>query len=618
MSKDTVDSNDPAFLHFAGWGEFRKIEDLDASSSSISHLDQEHRHFLGTWKATAICGNDITSSCLYVSGLAIATAGVMAPFALLLVSFTLFLFRKIYAEVGSALPMNGGTYTLLLNTTTKKKAAMAATLTILSYIATAVISANEALHYIHTIYDSIPVVEGTLVLLGLFAVLSIVGVSESANVALGIFIIHLLTLTVLIGGSAFALLHDSSALFENLKTVQLDTNWGAALFRGFLVGLLGISGFESSANYIEEQSPGVFPKTLKNMWVSVTVLNPVICLLALSLFTIPFISANQNGLLARMGGNALGGGFSKWVAINAFLVLSGAVLTSFVGIIGLVRRMALDRCLPQFLLRENALRKTNHWIILAFFAVCVSVLYFTNGKIESLASVYTISFLFVMLLFGIGNMLLKVRRGKLPRADQAQWPTVIIACALVGIGLIGNLLINPDGTKIFMAYYAGAVSIVLLMLWRTTILRFILQATQASENLLPGTRLAIRNTIENLLKPIISKPVIYFTKGDNIATLNNAALYVLKNEQTKHLQFVNFYQDEKSIPPSLFEQAKVIDQLYPQLTVDIVVVCGVFNPASIESLSKRLAIEKNRMFIGTPGNKFPHRVEKLGGVRVII
>ena len=40
---------------------------------------------LGQWAATAICGNDITSSCLYVSALSILYAGKLAPVALLLV-----------------------------------------------------------------------------------------------------------------------------------------------------------------------------------------------------------------------------------------------------------------------------------------------------------------------------------------------------------------------------------------------------------------------------------------------------------------------------------------------------------------------------------------------------
>jgi hypothetical protein len=36
------------------------------------------------------------------------------------------------------------------------------------------------------------------------------------------------------------------------------------------------------------------------------------------------------------------------IAMGAFLVLSGAVLTSFVGVTGLLERMTLDRILPPF------------------------------------------------------------------------------------------------------------------------------------------------------------------------------------------------------------------------------------------------------------------------------
>ena len=41
------------------------------------------------------------------------------------------------------------------------------------------------------------------------------------------------------------------------------------------------------------------------------------------------------------------------IAIDAALVLSGAVLASFIGVSGLVTRMTLDRCLPQWLLQIN-------------------------------------------------------------------------------------------------------------------------------------------------------------------------------------------------------------------------------------------------------------------------
>jgi hypothetical protein len=91
---------------------------------------------LGQWYATAICGNDITSSCLYVAAICTVFAGWLAPFCLLCVAGLLYLYRKIYGEVVGALPLNGGAYNALLNSTTKFKASLAACMTILSYMAT--------------------------------------------------------------------------------------------------------------------------------------------------------------------------------------------------------------------------------------------------------------------------------------------------------------------------------------------------------------------------------------------------------------------------------------------------------------------------------------------------
>jgi len=109
-------------------------------------LTPKKEHKLGQLFATAICGNDITSSCLYVIGVCISYAGMWAPICLLLVSLLLFLFRvgfkgmkhltlfqSIYAEVGSAITLNGASYTLLLNTTSKKTASLAACLTVCTY-----------------------------------------------------------------------------------------------------------------------------------------------------------------------------------------------------------------------------------------------------------------------------------------------------------------------------------------------------------------------------------------------------------------------------------------------------------------------------------------------------
>ena len=282
---------------FAGWGSAQRITNLDETSVS-SARPQKSAHKLGEWSATAICGNDITSSVLYVSALCTLAAGIYAPIALAAVGLVLYLFRKIYAEVGSALPLNGGAYNVLLNTSSKAKASLAACLTLLSYTATAVISSGEALHYAHAILPVLPIMAGTIGLLGLFACLSLLGITESAVVALVIFILHIGTLTLLVGTSFVHVYQNGFSILIENWSLPSPRGLGHALFFGFAAGMLGISGFESSANFIEEQKAGVFPKTLRNMWIAVTVFNPLISLLALGTLHLNEFSEHQQALLS--------------------------------------------------------------------------------------------------------------------------------------------------------------------------------------------------------------------------------------------------------------------------------------------------------------------------------
>ncbi len=249
---------------FPGWGTAERIEDLDQPPVQVKLLDQTTQHKLGEWKATALCGNDITSSCLYVAALCTVSAGIYAPLALVLVAGVLFLFRNIYAEVGSALPLNGGAYNVLLNTTSKARASVAACLTILSYLATAVISAYEGVSYAHNLWSGINVPTATIGLLAFFAVLNIVGIGESALLALILFAFHLATLTILTLTGAWTVVLHPGMLLANWSMPPIEGIL-PSLFFGFSSAMLGVSGFESSANFIEEQEPGVFSKTLRNV-----------------------------------------------------------------------------------------------------------------------------------------------------------------------------------------------------------------------------------------------------------------------------------------------------------------------------------------------------------------
>ena len=205
---------------------------------------------LNQWLATGICGNDISSSCLYVSAIAAVFAGVLAPVVLLAVVILLYLYKKVYTEVVEALPLNGGTYNCLLNSTSKFAAALAACMTILSYIATAVISSKTAVEYLHSIFPIIGVIEGTIIVLGIFAALAIIGITESAVVALTIFIFHITTLTVFCVFGFISIPSDFHIFKGNLATLPMGQDLLIAVCLGFSAALLGISGFESSANFV--------------------------------------------------------------------------------------------------------------------------------------------------------------------------------------------------------------------------------------------------------------------------------------------------------------------------------------------------------------------------------
>jgi len=614
MSNKATNKN---LLDFAGWGTATRIDDLSQESVKVTHLDSGLTHKLGQWKSTAICSNDITSSCLYVSALCALYAGPYAPIALVLVAAVLYLFRNIYSEVGLALPLNGGAYNVLLNTTTKAKASIAACLTILSYLATAVISASEAMHYAHNLWSGINIFWATIVLLGIFAFLNIIGISESAIIALLLFIFHISTLILLSLSASILVTKDFSVFLTNWQT-PAPGGMLKAIFFGFSAAMLGISGFESSSNFIEEQKEGVFPKTLRNMWIAVAIFNPLISLLSLGILPLEQIAQNKEDLLAQMGLRSAGRWLQILVSVDAVLVLSGAVLTSYVGVTGLMRRMALDRCLPQFLLTENRLRNTNHWIILLFFTLCCSVLFITSGHIETLAGVYTLSFLCVMALFAVGNMLLKVKRSRLPREVRASWGAVVIALLAILLGLLGNLLLNPSYVKVFAIYFIVALVVVEIMFLRVQILKVALAISRNIIEKIHNFNQNINQKITAGIERINSQSVVFFSRGDSLPTLNRAALYVLENEQTKRLIVVHCYTEEETIQNDLAEQLKNIDRIYPELRVDLILVKGIFNPELIEKLSQRLKVPKNYMFIGTPSDHFPHNIAQLGGVRLIM
>ncbi|HEX5001840.1 MAG TPA: APC family permease [Bacteroidia bacterium] len=572
---------------------------------------------LSEFPATAICGNDISSSCLYVSAITILYAGQLAWVSLLIVAGVLFMFRKIYGEVVGALPLNGGAYNALLNTTSKSIASLAAALTILSYMATAVISASEAMKYAHELWQGWPVLTATVLLLLFFMGLTIMGISESAKVAVVIFVFHLFSLVALSAFCGAWLFENGIFVLKDNYAIPVKGSVMQAMFFGFSAAMLGISGFESSANFVEEQKPGVFRKTLRNMWVVVSVFNPLMAFLALAIVPMAEVRDHQDALLSHLGAVSGGRWLSFLISTDAALVLSGAVLTSFIGVRGLAERMTLDRILPPFLLKRNR-RGSTHFIAIAFFLLCTSILFITQGQLEALAGEYTIAFLGVMVLFGVGNVLLKVRRKNLPSPERSNWIGLLAAIFLVLLAMLGNAILNPSYLFVFLEYFIPAVLILAIMLNRIFLLKLLLNVIRY---FFEPFRKMIGKTHSRILKSISrinSQEFVFFTKDDDVATLNKVMLYIKRNEHTRKLKIVSVTAPGGKLPEGLIRDVDVLDREYPEIKIQFIQMEGKFGPELISRLSEEWKIPINFMFIGSPGDHFPYRIEELGGVRLII
>jgi amino acid transporter len=545
-------------------------------------------------------------------------AGQYAWISLLLVAVVLFLFRKIYGEVVGAIPLNGGAYNVLLNTSSKKLASVAATLTVLSYMATAVISASEGMHYLHGIIPGIDITITTVIVLLAFTGLAIMGIGESAFVAVIIFVIHLATLSLLVFASSWFLLNHGLQTFHINWSLPV-TSGGIvnALFLGFSAAMLGISGFESSSNFVEEQEQGVFPKTLRNMWAIVSFFNPMIALLLICIIPLAEVGEHQESLLAFLGQTTGGSWLAYLISVDAVLVLCGAVLTSFVGVSGLLNRMTLDRILPNYFLKQNK-RGSNYRIIISFLILCLSVLFVTGGNLIALAGVYTFSFLAVMGLFGIGNLLLKFKRKKLPRPEKARGVTVVTAVILVSAAFVGNVQLNVDSFYTFIKYLIPSLLFIGVMLDRAFLIQLMIDALEYFYKPMRKMVIFSNRYLMKMNLKINSQEFVFFTKGDDVAILNKVMQYVQNNESTKKLRIVNVKLEGAISDESLIKDLKVLDRAYPEIDIDFIEIEGVFGPEIIDKLSKEWNIPKNFMFIGSPGDRFSYRVAELGGVRLIM
>ena len=216
--------------------------------------------------------------------------------------------------------------------------------------------------------------------------------------------------------------------------------------------------------------------------------------------------------------------------------------------------------------------------------------------------------------------------------------TVLFALGAVLIALLGNVLIVPESSDqprnivVFLEYFIPAIIFLMIMLNRTALIKFLIHAIQYLFNPLhdfidkhqvgvPLRKLVyvINKRLIRLIHKINEQEFVFFTKGDNVANLNKVMLYLKNNEHTRKIKIVNVLKHGEETAPNLINDIEVLDRVYPDIEIEYIQLKErVFSPKLIQELSNEWNIPVNFMFIGSPGNSFPHRIAELGGVRLII
>uniref|UniRef100_A0A0W0FV04 Putative AAAP amino acid permease n=1 Tax=Moniliophthora roreri TaxID=221103 RepID=A0A0W0FV04_MONRR len=605
-------------FEFAGWGTFQKLqlepEDRDMGEKRVKSLHDAK--ILGQFTASALAGNAVLGSVFYALPAVVAVATVYTPISLFIAAMTLFLWRPIMSELSSALPTCGAPYSYLLNVSSKSLAIVGASILLLDFGATSVVSAATAASYLAgEVSLPFPQFVAVVVTLAAFTLISLSGIKESARLALCVLTTHVVTMVVLM---IAAFVH-----WGRTGNTQLEANWSAGsahsgstvakqIFNGFCLGVLGLTGFECVPAYIARIKPGRLPLVLRNLHYPAIIFTTILSLLSIAIVPLDIILAGAN-VLSVLAELSAGRWLRIWVATDAMVVLCGGVLTGILSACELFEQLAHDRILPNLFLRVTPVTKAPWISILSFVGFCAIIYSSTSASLTIVSKMFSLVWLGAMSLFPISLLLLKFNRGRLPRDSQYPLTIVLLALTITFVVVVGNIYIDPTTAGYFAAYFIAILLMFSVTQSKLRILRWVYWIYDQYPCL---HRCIISRNWEQKFIDVFTRsrrhPVCVLVKSDEINYLFRMMLYVSRYEETSCVKIVHFLDEEAGVPSELEANAKILDEAFPEITVDLIIVQASFEPRNVAALAHRLKIPTSLMFMSCPGEQFPYPISDLG------
>lgn len=611
----------PNAFEFSGWGQLERVslseEDKAVGESGIETVKKER--VLGQFTASALAGNAVLGSVFYAIPPVVAVGGVFSPISLSVATLILFLWRPIMEELAEALPISGGPYTYFLNISSKSLALVSAALLLLDFASTSVVSAATASSYLAgEVTLPFPAWVGAAIVIVAFVCISLSGIRDSARIALSVLSFHVLTMAILI---ISAIVH-----WGHIGNDQLRENWNLGLARdgasgsqilkqiyyGFCLGMLGLTGFECCPAYVARIRDNQFPKVLRNLHLPAIALNSIIMLLVLAVVPLDTILSGAN-VLSALGLMVAGRWLRILVVVDAVIVLCGGVLTGMLASCELFGQLAQDRALPAVFFKHFPVTRAPYVSILSFTGFCALLYASAGGRLDVVSLMFSLVWLTVMSQFPFALLFLKYNRGRLKRTRRT--PLFIIFCAtlIMCVAIAGNIVINPKTFGYFSAYFIGITFVFFTTQNKSRILRLLYWTYDQYPSLHRWkTTSHWGSSLVNAIRRLKTQPVCILVNSDEINQLFRMVLYVRENEETSRLKIVHFVSDAEKGPPSELEaNTQILDEAFPELTIDLVLVSGEFESKTVAALSHKLGIPTSLMFMNCPGSHFTHSMAEL-------
>ena len=487
---------------------------------------------LNWFLAWAVVFCDIGTSVYYVPGILYGHVKDATPFFVLLTTGGFILLALKYIEISWRNPEGGGVVTITTKAFGPMWGCLGGMLITVDYFLTTAISAVSGFQYIGSIF---PVLDAHVVALaclgvGILAVLNIVGIRESATVALIMACSSFLVNLVVIGVAFIGM--DASQWQTVISRLGADRELSKyELLVGFSSAWLAFSGLES----ISQLSPAMrLPLRKTTRWamgaviVTMVMTSPVLTALSIGLLPEQFKATESERFISELGLIAGGYGIKLAVVLTASSLLLFAANTAIIGSYQVFLALVKGGFMPQILAMRNPTFNTPHMAVGIATIVPALIIFFSGGELNILGDMYAFGLLGA---FVFSSLSLDSIRWNLGRRDWGFWLGVLTTCMVIvawGVNLIEKQLAT---------YFGGAVTLIGMLIavgvrraWFVDLLvqipfvqRLQARAYRASEDLVEDELKGLMTLTEAVeIKPLYSSSTLVALRDENPRLIKEA------------------------------------------------------------------------------------------------